>query len=244
MIFTIGNLITLGIVVLALTLYRLSDKNNRSLEKVKKFAEMQKEEIAAHAEEKSRELKDFGIHLGVETKAAQSLMKSLQKFTEEELAKKSEAVARIEEHINAFGSSLEELFGMTDRVQENLNRIRDESDFVESTGRRVNDAKEKFEQVEKALNIAQKNLEETVNRLERKNAETLEQTVREIITDAKSTVSDFEATAQVIERKIEEHREAVIKEEREREVVFNNNMELVKKTFRDVLENAGKRGCS
>jgi len=241
MIFTIGNLITLGIVALALILYRLLDKNNRPLERVKKYTEKCKEEIAAYAEEKSMAVKNFGIDLDVEKKAALQLMKNIQKLTEEDLAKKSEAIARIEEQINAFESSLDELFGMTDRVQENLSRIRDESAFVENTGKRVIEAKEKFEHVERALGIAEKNLEEAEERLERKNAETLEQTAREVTTQVKSIVSDFEATAGVIESKIEEHREAVIKAERERDAVFTRDMELVKKTFKDVLENAGKR---
>ena len=160
MIFTIGNIITLGIVACALVFYRLTDKNNRSLEKVKKYTEKCKEEIAAYADEKSMTVKNYSIDLDVEKKAASQLMKNIQ-LTEDELAKKSEAIERIEEHIRAFDSSLNELFGMTDRVQENLNRIKDESVFVENTGRRVSEAKEKFEQIEKALETAGKNLEET-----------------------------------------------------------------------------------
>jgi len=241
MIFTIGNIITLCIVALTLILYRLADKNSRPLERVKKYAEKCKEEIAVYAEEKSMAVKNFGIDLDVEKKAALKLMENIQKLTAEELAKKSESIARIDEHINAFESSLEELFGMTDRVQENLNRIRDESAFVENTGKRVNEAKEKFEQVEKALNAAQKNLQEIETRMERKNAENLEQTALEVVSSAKSIVSDFEATAQVIERKIGEHRDAVIKTEREREALLARDLELVKKTLKETVENAGKR---
>jgi prophage DNA circulation protein len=186
MFFTIGNLITLGIVACVLILYRIADKNNRPLEKVKKYAEKCKEEIAAYAEEKSMAVKNFGIDLDVERKAASQLMKNLQKLTEEELAKKSEAVARIDEHIQAFESSLNELFGMTDRVQENLNRIRDESAFVESTGKRITDTKEKLDNIEKSFLAAQNNLIKTEDRLEKKNAETLLQLTGETIEAAKS----------------------------------------------------------
>ncbi|MDR2964499.1 MAG: hypothetical protein LBU88_01850 [Treponema sp.] len=239
--FTLGNIITLGITALALMLYRLADKNNRPLEKVKKYAEKCKEEIAAYADEKSMAVKNFGIDLDVEKKAAVQLMKSIQKLTEEELAKKSESIAQIEGHIKKFESSLDDLFGMTDRVQENLNRIRDESVFVENTGRKVTEAKEKFEHVEKLLAAAEKNLEDTEARLEIKNAEILEKTALEVVGSAKSIVSDFEATAQVIERKVEEHRDALIKSEKEREAVLAHDLELIKKTLRDVLESAGKR---
>jgi len=186
-------------------------------------------------------VKNFGIDLEVEKKAAAQLMKNIQKLTEEELAKKSQAINKIEEHIRAFESSLNELFGMTDRVQENLNRIKDESVFVENTGRRVSEAKEKFEQIEKALETAGKNLEETEERLEKKNAEAMEQSAKQVLAGVKSVVSDFETTAHVLERKVEEHREAVNKVEREREAVLNHDIEQIKKIFKDALENAGKR---
>jgi chromosome segregation ATPase len=241
MIFTIGNLITLGIVALALVLYRLADTNNRPLEKVKKYAEKCKEEIAAYADEKSMAVKNFGIDLDVEKKVAAQYLKNIQQLTEEELAKKAEAIKRIDEHIHAFEASLEELTGMTGRVQENLNRIRDESAFVESTGRRISEAKEKFDQIERALNAAEKNLEETESRLERKNSETLDQISQEVLSSAKTIVSDFETTAQTVEQRIEEHKTALEKAERDREAILNRDVELVKKTLKDVLENAGKR---
>jgi hypothetical protein len=130
---------------------------------------------------------------------------------------------------------------MTERVQENMNRIRDESDFVETAAKRINDTKEKFDQIERAFSAAQKNLEETEIRLERQNAQNLEKAAIEAVTSAKSIVSDFEASAQVIERKVEEHREAVIKTEREREALLARDLELVKKTLKDTVENAGKR---
>jgi chromosome segregation ATPase len=224
MIFTIGNLITLGIVALALILYRLADTNNRPLEKVKKYAEKCKEEIAAYADEKSMAVKNFGIDLDVEKKVAAQYLKNIQQLTEEELAKKAESIKRIDEHIHAFEASLEELTGMTGRVQENLNRIRDESAFVEGTGRRITEAKEKFEQIEKALAAAEKNLEETEARLERKNSETLEQISNGVLSSAKSIVSDFEATSQTVERRIEEHRAALEKAERDREAILNRDL--------------------
>ena len=140
--FTVGNLITLVIVAFTLIFYRLADKNNRPLEKVKKYAEKCKEDIAAYADEKSMAVKNFGIDLDVEKRAAQNLIKNIQRITEEDLAKKSEAIDIIEKHVNAFESTLKELFLMTDRVQENLNRIRTESASVESASRRVSEARD------------------------------------------------------------------------------------------------------
>lgn len=236
--FTIGNIITLALVVCFLIAYRMTDKNYRSLDKIKKFADKCRDDLAVFVEEKSMAVKNFGIDLEIERKAAAQLMK---KLTDEEIARKSEALARIDGHIKAFEASLEELFGMTDRVQENLSRIRDESAFVENTNKRVTETKEKFEQIEKALEAAARNLKDTEEYLGKKNAERLEQTAEEVLASAKSYLSDFEATAQVIERKVEEHRGAITKAERERETVLNQDMEQIKKFAKDILESAGKR---
>jgi len=168
MIFTIGNLITLGIVACALILFRVLDKGNRSIDRVKKMAEKYKQELDVYADEKGLTVRNYGISLEIEHKAATQLMNEIQQFSQEELAKKAEAISRIDDHIKAFEASLEELFGMTGRVQENLNRIRDESVFVESTNKKINEVKEKFDQAEKSLLLAERNLAATEERLEEK----------------------------------------------------------------------------
>jgi len=79
MIFTVGNLVTLGIVIFILIFYRLMDKNNRILSNVRRYAEKCKEDIDVYVKEKSSEVKNFGIILDVERKAAMELVKNLQK---------------------------------------------------------------------------------------------------------------------------------------------------------------------
>ena len=46
--FDAGNLITLGIVIVVLAAYRYLDRENRSLEKVKKFADRIRDELIGH----------------------------------------------------------------------------------------------------------------------------------------------------------------------------------------------------
>ena len=125
-------------------------------------------EFHFYADEKGLTVRNYGISLEIEHKAATQLMNEIQQFSQEELAKKAEAISRIDDHIKAFEASLEELFGMTGRVQENLNRIRDESVFVESTNKKINEVKEKFDQAEKSLLLAERNLAATEERLEEK----------------------------------------------------------------------------
>jgi DNA repair exonuclease SbcCD ATPase subunit len=225
--FTIGNLITLGIVALALFLYRMMDKDNRSLDKVRKYAEKCKDDIAAYAEEKRAAVKDFGIALDIERKSAIELMHRLQSVTEQELAEKAKAINALEEQLKTYDSSLEGLVSVTEKVQENLNRIKTESGFVDIVGKRLADTRDKLEQFEKNLSTLE-------NRFERENCEALETLTKEIMVSVRSAVSDLEISADGIEQQVEEHRQAIEKIERSRDANITRDTELIN----TVLSNA------
>ncbi|MDR1618798.1 MAG: hypothetical protein LBS06_07110, partial [Treponema sp.] len=232
--FTVGNLLTLGIVVLLLILYRHLDRNYRSLEKIKKYADKLKDEIRVHAEEKGEMVKDFIYKLGVEQMAARELMDRLRKMTGEELARKAEAVNRIDERIKAYDTSMEELAKMTARVQENLNRIRDESAFVENAGKKVGEAKNRLDGIEKELGALEL-------RFERENGESLEKAVAALTASVKSSVAGLEERALIVERQVEEHRAAVDKAEKSRAAALARDTEIINKTLREALGKAGAR---
>ena len=233
-LFSIGNLITLGIVALALFLYRMMDKDNRSLDKVRRYADKCKDDIAAYAEEKGAAVKDFGIALEVERKSAVELMRRLQALTEQELAAKAKSITALDERLKTYDSSLEGLSSMTGKVQENLDRIKEESGFVESVGRRVNEAKAKLEQFEKNLSALE-------NRFERENYDTLAAMSKEITASVRSTVSDLEISAGTVERQVEEHRQAIDKIEHNRAVNVARDTEHINKVLKEALERAGSR---
>ena len=209
MIFTVGNLITLGIVLLLFILFRLLDKNNRTPERITEHVSKCKKEIDAYIKEKNAAIKNFGITLDVEKKSAESLMARIQNLTREELNQKVQALAVIDERIRDYDASLEELVQMTGIVQENLSRIRDESSFVESVGKRIGEFKDKAESVQDEIDHLEKKIASINRNFELENTKALEKAVDATISGAKSTLLDFEASAQVMERKLEEHREAV-----------------------------------
>jgi DNA repair exonuclease SbcCD ATPase subunit len=231
--FTAGNLLTLGIVVLALVLYRQLDRNNRSLDKMRKYGDRLKEELSAFVLQKESAVKDYAVELDVHQKSAKELMKRVQ-LTDDELAAKAEAVSRIDERIGAYDTALEELVRMTARVQENLTRIREESAFVETVGKRVSEASGKMTSIE--INLSDLEL-----RFERENAEALERTSESLAAAVRSTVSDLQAAAETIERRVEDHREAVDKIERERSAALGRDIEIINKTLREAVERAGAR---
>ncbi|MDR1319407.1 MAG: hypothetical protein LBJ90_07255, partial [Treponema sp.] len=232
--FTVGDLILFFIEILVLILYRQMDRGNRSLDKVRKYVDKCKEDLKTFVLEQEEEVKNYGIELRVEKDSANELMRELQALTREELAEKAKTLARIDERIGAYDVSLEELAKMTGRVQENLDRIRDESAFVENAGRRVGEARQKLEGVEKAL-------EGLESRFERENAEALEKTAGTVVSRLASSVTAMETRVETFERRVEEHREAVDKIERGRAANIARDTEIINRTLKEAVEKAGSR---
>ena len=210
--FEVGHLVTLGIAIILIVFFRLLDKSNRSLDKVRKYVDRCKEDITAYIEDKSSIVKDYGIALEVEKKAAAELMRRIQKLTKEDLTKKVQALAQVEDRIQGYDASLTELIQMTSRVQENLNRIRDESAFVEGVAKRLGEMKEKVETAEGEINSVSGELESIGVRFERENTEALERTAETIVADTRSAIQDLEAKlAREEERIVELFSDAVSK---------------------------------
>ncbi|MDR2739656.1 MAG: hypothetical protein LBB68_07475 [Treponema sp.] len=231
--FTVGNLLTLGIVALALILFRQSDKNSHTLEKLRKYGDRLKNELTEFVTQKEAAVRDYGVALDVHQKAAKELMNRLQ-ISDEELAAKIEAVANLNEKIKTYDSTLGELVRMTLRVQENLSRIQDESSFVEGVGKRVIEAKEKLVSMEKGL-------EDLELRFERENADSLEKISESVIAAVRSTVKDLQAVAETTERQVEDHRELISKIEQDRAANLARDISLIEKTLKEAVEQAGFR---
>ncbi|GHV82176.1 hypothetical protein AGMMS49991_07340 [Spirochaetia bacterium] len=228
-----GNLITLAIMALALILYHQLTRRNTALDKARKYARQLKDDLAVYTEEKSAKVRDYGIALDVEQKAAKELLSRLQ-LTGEDLKGKADAIARIDERISGYDAPLEELVRMTSRVQENLNRLRDESAFVETAVKRVTQAEGKLKGVELEL-------QEMQSRFERESADALEQASEAMLAGVRSTVSDLQATAETIERKVEDHREAVNLAEKQRAEILERDLDTINVTLERAIAQAEER---
>jgi chromosome segregation ATPase len=228
--FTIGNLLTLGIVALALILFRQSDKNSRASKLLTKLSERLKDELAEFAAQKAAAVRDYAVNLDTHQKAAKELMNRLQ-LNEEAMAAKIAVVTELNEKIKTYESTLGELGRMTMRVQENLTRIQEESAFVEGVGKRVTEAKKTFSSIEEGF-------ADLELRFERENAASLETVSASVMADMKSTISDFRAEAETIERRVEDHRDAISRIEQDREENLARDISLIEKTVQEALEQA------
>ena len=231
--FSAGNLITLGIVLLILVLYRQMDRNSRNLKLLRDYSDKLKKDLGSFVEEQEKAVKDYGVSLNVERESARELMKRLQ-ITDEELAEKAAAVARLDAQIKAYEKTLPELDRMTGRVQENLNRVRDESAFVENAGKRVNEAKTRVEELEKHLDGME-------DRFRKENTESLEKTAEALVSSVKSTVSELGEAALGIERRVDNHRKEIGKIEEARTANMARDMDKVDKILSKAVEQAANR---
>ncbi|MDR1466380.1 MAG: hypothetical protein LBI40_02005 [Treponema sp.] len=234
--FTLGNFITLGIVVLLLTLYRQLDKRNRTLDKVRKYADHLKNELTAFVTEKENAVKDYSVSLDVEQKSAKELMKRVQ-LTDAELAEKAKAIAKIDERITAYDSSLEELVRMTARVQENMNRLREESAFIESVNKKITDAQNKFNAVEQQTTELKTYFTEA-------NSAYLEKLAGEILADVKSSVAELKIQSQTVERRVSEQCATMEKAEHIRATNLQRDMDVLNRTLKTVMERTADKADS
>jgi DNA repair exonuclease SbcCD ATPase subunit len=150
MLFTIGNFITLGLVLVVLVVYRQIDRDNRSLEKLKKYADRLRDELDAYVDKRAEDLKRFGIELDVRQKAAKVALDRVQSV-QEGLAARAEAIGGIEKRLAEYDDALSRLMKLTSQVDENLMRLHEESDFTESVSRKLDAASATMEAIDREI---------------------------------------------------------------------------------------------
>jgi len=149
-VFTIGDFIVLGLVVCALVIFRRLDRNNRSLEKVKRFSDKAIEDIQAITDEKEARLRDMAIEVEVHQQAGRKIVEHLR-VAEDGLAEKTQAMEELRLRMDAYNAALGELVNMTQKAEENIGRLRDESTYIDKVGRRIRAAAGQLTQIEERI---------------------------------------------------------------------------------------------
>ncbi|TVR90751.1 MAG: hypothetical protein EA428_07530 [Spirochaetaceae bacterium] len=150
MVFGAGNVITILLVLIILMIYRRLDTNNRSLEKVKRYAERVERDLDVIVEQRATVLKDMGIELEVNQKAARELLNRIQQV-EEGMKTRADRIEGIGGRIDEYDGALQELVEMTRRAEENIARIRTESDYIDKVGKRLKLGQERLSELEQGL---------------------------------------------------------------------------------------------
>jgi chromosome segregation ATPase len=123
--FSIGNLVTLLVVVAMLFAYRHFDLRSRSLEKVKRYAGRVAKGLAQSVDRKAAEVQDLAIELQVNLKTGTELLKRVRAVAQG-LADRAGEVERIEGRLRAHDATVTELADRTEAVAANLGQVETE----------------------------------------------------------------------------------------------------------------------
>jgi len=168
--FDFGYLVVLGAVVVILFVYRQLDKNNRSLEKIRQFAETVRRDLNTFVEERTATVKDFETVLKVHDKTATEILKRIQ-AVESNLLTRTPEIEQMQARLDRYATSMGDLEAQTTRLDANLGRLKEETAFVDRVSQRIKGAADQMTALEKAFvqirqeftDINQKDLE-TVRR--------------------------------------------------------------------------------
>lgn len=148
--FLLGDAITLGVVLAVLVAFRMSDQNNRTLNKVRKYAETVRSELDAIVEQRAAALRDIAIEVDVHQQAARKVLERSSEI-ESEMDERLGHVKVIDQRLSEYDDSLGRLVEMTRRTDENLSRLQEESAFVDEVGRKLRDTEKQVSSLQERL---------------------------------------------------------------------------------------------
>lgn len=270
MTFTLGDLLTILIVLVVLLVYRQLDKNNRSLEKVKRFSDKVRDDLDKIVQEKAAQLKDIGIEIEVHQKTAREVFKRIKEI-EDGLNARASDMEQIGVRIGEYDKVLDELVQMTARVEENIGRLKEESAFVDGLGKRIRAAGGSIEQLERSIPVlvedfGRRNGEELARLTERTVAEIdgRMETFRGELESARSYVDELtafvrgisekaDAVASETETRLSSHADEVLstvsrektealEELGERLLAFHETVERTESEYTERLESVRRKG--
>jgi len=181
MIFTLGNILTLTISLTLIVIFRQLDKNNRSLEKAKKYGDKLRDDLDLYIKERSAKLDEAAVALEVQQTKAVAAVKRLDSIREElarkeeELMQRTQAVGAFGKQIETYDATIKQLLEMTALAETNLSKITAESDFADSLGKKLMASQKQLAEISSTIPSLQASFtEENRKRFEEIHAQTLE----------------------------------------------------------------------
>jgi|GEM_PF-665044 len=241
MVFLPGDFIVLGILGILIIVLRQFDKNNRSLEKVRHYADKVRAQLDEIVQEKREAIKDLSIDIDIQEKTDKEILKRVD-AAREEINGHAENIELINDKVILYNERVDELVSLTGRVDENLLKIKNESDYVDTVGKRISESLRKIQLLEKAMGALQDefvkqnkiNLDNFQNELLSTSEERIK-VVEAKVTESDSKVSSFQITVDDLDTKHNSISE-------EKLALFVNEMEKVKNSYNDTLAEIAEKG--
>ncbi len=156
MLFSVGDVITFAVVLLLLVIFRAADRNNRSIEKLKRFGDKVMEGLGTFVEERTGEMRRLTTDLAASMKDGAEVLRRSQ-AVEEDLASRAGEVASLQKRLADLDSSLHGLAEASGRADQEVKRLREQSAWVEEVNRRVAATASRLDAVEaSARQLAEK----------------------------------------------------------------------------------------
>lgn len=192
MIFTPGNILTLCITIVLLVLYRQMDKGNRSIEKVKRFGDKLKDDLALFLKERSTKLEESSLALDVQQTKAVAAVKRLDSIRQEIEQKEADLLERTKK-VSAFGKQIENydetisrLLEMTQQAEINLEKIAGQSEFVDKLARTLSAS-------QKQLNDIHASIPALRDDFSRENRSALESVYSDAVASFNTAIADMQS---------------------------------------------------
>ncbi|MDA3808913.1 MAG: hypothetical protein PF518_01155, partial [Spirochaetaceae bacterium] len=241
MVFLPGDFIVLGILGILILVLRQFDKNNRSLEKVRNYADKVRAQLDEIVQEKREAIKDLSIDIDIQEKTDKEILKRVQ-AAREEINGHAENIESINDKVIHYSERVDELISMTGQVDENLLKIKDESEYVDTVGKRISDSLRKIQLLEKAMGSLQDefvrqnqlNLDKFQDRLLSSSEERIK-SVEEKVLQSDQIVSNFQNTVNALDIKHNTVSE-------EKLSLFIREMDAVKEKYNEYLEDVAEKG--
>ncbi len=213
MIFTIGDLIVLGVVIMTLFAYRRLDRNSKTLEKVRRYAEKASGELDKLVEEKRNRLKDLVDDVDVQERTGREVLKRIISNNEELIAHEEKVKEKLVAVENLQGR-MDQLNDMTLLVDQNMKKVADESAYVDSVGSRLKESRTAVEEIGRRLD----SIHDDFDRVNREKLEDIKSSVMEDYQARLNLISDqLQETSQGIDGFRTELKETLGTHDREKE---------------------------
>lgn len=187
------NVLTLVISTAVVILFRIIDRDNRSLDKLKRYAANLQDEIDGMVDKSIQELKNTALDLEVNARAGRELLDDVSR-EDSRLTEIQNRIDGLENSVKNSETAMDQLSRLTQSVEENMRNLRRESDFVTAVAKKVKEVDDRTQAI-------QTEMDEALDNFEAKASVSLERISDEIR-------SEFEAEKQDCLRVIEDAKEA------------------------------------
>ena len=196
-------LISLLVSLVVVFAFRYLDRNNRSVEKVKRYTDKVKSDFDEYFGSQQQELKNKALDLDVQKTQAIASVKKLQElqkeFNEKNKALDSQIleIGQMGQKISAYDKSLKELTQMSLAVEENLEKIKKEAGIIQKLDSKITEQKKLLDSLEKRIPSIEQNFES-------KNSESLSSIGKNLLNEYREQIEYIKATTSEAVKRNEE----------------------------------------